>query len=381
MLTEATTAPAVADRIPPILSAAARSTSQVFATLANKLQLPLKAVQASSNTVFDPKKHVAFTEMPKTISMSDIKLKDSPISGVAVSEPFKLFNSQAVENMRQEIFKPEVMDNYKYSSNLAAAQLRGYAKEQAPFIYQAWKNPEVLAIVSKIAGVELVPSTDFEIAHINLSSTAPANKDSELASEIDIAALNNEKPIVDWHTDSYPFVCVTMLSDCTTMTGGETALRTGTGEIMKVRGPTQGCAIILQGRYIEHQALRAYGGCERITSVTSFRPKHHSFPDDTVLTTVRPVSDLDVLYKQFAEYRFSMLHARLDDQLKALRSREGFDTQAVKDFMKEQEAFLAHMNAQMVPKEMVKQGVIDDSHLFSEFNDKNKGAMEVLVEA
>jgi hypothetical protein len=28
-----------------------------------------------------------------------------------------------------------------------------------------------------------------------------------------------------------------MLSDCTNMIGGETALRTGTGEIMKVRGP------------------------------------------------------------------------------------------------------------------------------------------------
>lgn len=383
MLTETATAAAVVDRVPPFLSAAARSTSQVLVNLANKLQLPLKAVQLpNNNTIFDPKKHLAFTEMPKTISMSDIKLKDSPLSGFAVSEPFQLFSPQAVESMRLEIFKPEVMDNYKYSSNLAPAQLRGYAKEQAPFIYQAWKNPEVLAIISKIAGVELIPCTDFELAHINLSSTAPAKRDKESATEIDISTLNNdEKPIVDWHTDSYPFVCVTMLSDCTTMTGGETALRTGTGDIMKVRGPTQGCAVILQGRYIEHQALRAFGGCERITSVTSFRPKHHSFPDDSVLTTVRPVSDLDVLYKQYAEYRFSMLHARLGDQLKALRSGEGFDAQAVKSFLKEQEAFLAHMNSQMVPKEMVKMGVIDDSHLFSEFNEKKNSAMEVLVQA
>ena len=30
-----------------------------------------------------------------------------------------------------------------------------------------------------------------------------------------------------------------MLSDCTEMLGGETALRTGTGEIMRVRGPQQ----------------------------------------------------------------------------------------------------------------------------------------------
>ena len=383
MLTQTETATAVIDGIPPLLSTAAQSTSQALANLATKLQTPLKAVQFSTNNViFDPKKHLAFTGMPKTISMSEIKLKDSPLSGFAVSEPFQLFSPQAVETMREEIFKPEVMDNYKYSSNLAPAQLRKYVKKQAPFIYQAWKSPEVLAIISKIAGVELVPCTDFEIAHINLSSTGPANNDNGSATEIDTSTLDNdEKPIVDWHTDSYPFVCVTMLSDCSTMTGGETALRTGTGEIMKVRGPTQGCAVILQGRYIEHQALRAFGGCERITSVTSFRPKHHSFPDDTVLTTVRPISDLDVLYKQYAEYRFSMLHARLSDQLKTLRSGEGFDAQAVRGFMEEQQAFLAHMNSQMVPKEMVKKGVIDDSHLFSEFNDKKGSAMEVLVEA
>ena len=86
----------------------------------------------------------------------------------------------------------------------------------------------------------------------------------------------DDKPIVDWHTDSYPFVAVVMLSDCTNMIGGETALRTGDGGIFKVRGPQmvrpfplvdishkrsqcKGCAVVLQGRYIEHQALRAFG--------------------------------------------------------------------------------------------------------------------------
>jgi hypothetical protein len=58
-----------------------------------------------------------------------------------------------------------------------------------------------------------------------------------------------------WHYDSFPFVCVTMPSDCTGMVGEETALKTATGEIMKVRGPAmvsfphrkfsiiQGCAV------------------------------------------------------------------------------------------------------------------------------------------
>jgi hypothetical protein len=89
---------------------------------------------------------------------------------------------------------------------------------------------------------------DFEIGHINISIKSEQERNREMAEfaerqqfEADegIAGCpwEDERPIVDWHTDSYPFVCVTMLSDCTNMVGGETALRTGTGEIMKVRGP------------------------------------------------------------------------------------------------------------------------------------------------
>ena len=118
----------------------------------------------------------------------------------------------------------------------------------APFIYDTWKNPETLAIVSKIAGIDLVTEMDFEIGHINISVKSEKQKEEELRAYAEKASAEadegiagcpweDDKPIVDWHTDSYPFVCVTMLSDCTNMIGGETALRTGTGDILKVRGP------------------------------------------------------------------------------------------------------------------------------------------------
>ncbi|KAL9129910.1 MAG: hypothetical protein Q9217_001758 [Psora testacea] len=340
---------------------------------------------------FDPKKHIDFKPPSKVYSMSDIKLADSPISGFAVSEPFQLFTPEAVQCMRAEIFKPKVMNNFQYSSNLAHCQLRGYAAKAAHFIYDAWKHPDTLAIISKVAGIDLIPEMDFEIAHINLSSQSETQKAEELATIRDrqlteedegIAGCpwEDDKPIVDWHTDSYPFVCVTMLSDCTNMIGGETALRTGNGEVVKVRGPQMGCAVVLQGRYIEHQALRAFGTTERITSVTSFRPKHPQCPDDTVLTTVRPISDLSELYFQFSEYRLEMLEERIRNQLKVIRdaSRVGkkFNTRSMKAFLKEQEDFLAHMNKEMVQDEFVVKGDIDDSHLFSEFSVKKKGKPE-----
>lgn len=72
---------------------------------------------------------------------------------------------------------------------------------------------------------------DYEIGHINLS--VPADK-KEYTNMND-----DDDAIVGWHRDSYPFVCVLMMSDTANMVGGETALRTGNGEIKKVRGPSK----------------------------------------------------------------------------------------------------------------------------------------------
>lgn len=77
---------------------------------------------------------------------------------------------------------------------------------------------------------------DLEIAHINLSIQTQESMEEELRAYQE-SDDDDKNALVGWHTDSYPFVCVTMLSDCSQMIGGETALRTGSGEIMKVRGP------------------------------------------------------------------------------------------------------------------------------------------------
>lgn len=109
---------------------------------------------------------------------------------------------------------------------------------RAPFTYDAWYSPEVIARVSEIAGVELVPSFDFEIANINIS----INDQNIQLGVYEDKPDHDRTSAVAWHYDSFPFVCVTMLSDCTGMVGGETALRKPDGEIMKVRGPTMVCS-------------------------------------------------------------------------------------------------------------------------------------------
>ena len=66
----------------------------------------------------------------------------------------------------------------------------------------------------------------------------------------------------------------------------------------------------MQGRYIEHQALKALGGRERISMVTALWPKSPFVRDMTPLTGSRVISNLaemrDFLTEQ-KEYIESML--------------------------------------------------------------------------
>lgn len=50
----------------------------------------------------------------------------------------------------------------------------------------------------------------------------------------------------DWHTDSYPFVCIVMLSDPSDMLGGETVCQKAGDELFPIRFPTSGSAIVMQ---------------------------------------------------------------------------------------------------------------------------------------
>ncbi|PVH76084.1 hypothetical protein DL98DRAFT_551340 [Cadophora sp. DSE1049] len=292
--------------------------------------------------------------------MDDIGLPmTNGISPVAVSEPFPLFTSEAIDIMRSEVFTDEVMNNYSMTSDLIPMSVRGYAPKHAKFTEAAWKHPRTLELISQIAGIDLVVAIDYEIANINISLPAKVKEGNNNG-----ATTVDEVPVVGWHKDSYPFVCVLMMSDTTDMIGGETALRTGTGEIKLVRGPCKGSAVVLQGRYIEHQALRAYGSQERITSITSFRPKDPLVRDDTRLTTIRPISNLVDIYTQVEDYQLENLKARIDAELADMRRDKGsgkYDCNRFKAFAREAVRILQHLDNEIVDEAFVKKGSVVDT--------------------
>jgi hypothetical protein len=98
--------------------------------------------------------------------------------------------------------------------------------------------------------------------------------------------------------------------------------------------------------------------------VTSFRPKSAHLADDTVLRTVRPISDLSELYYEFGEYRLEILEERIRSKLHELRisRRAGkkIETTDFKNFLEKQVAFLNHTNNEMIEEHKVRTGYIEE---------------------
>lgn len=286
------------------------------------------ALKQESSITFDAKKHLSYVPPARNLQMSDIGLEPSPISAFAASEPFPLLSREAILEMRREIFSKPVLDNCLHATRPGSVQIRGMAPRYAPFIHSFWHSPEVLRIMSENAGVELVPAMDYEICHVNVQlglggieavrntpidpppATEHAVAEFEAAKPKKVEVTDQAKPIIEWHKDSHPFVCVVMLSDAQHMVGGETELMGADNKTLKVKAPQMGCAAILQGRYITHTAAPAQNMPERITIVTSFRPKNPTLRDETTNANIRNKSQLTELYYQWATYRLEVLSQR-----------------------------------------------------------------------
>lgn len=207
----------------------------------------------TSQRLFNPAEHLSYEPPSKIISLEDIHFPLSPISPVASSVPFPLLTDTAIRQHRKELFSPGVLDNCLFHPFPNTVMLRGMAPRYAPFIHQFWTSPEVLSIISSIAGVDLVPVMDYEICHTNVQlgiGGVEGLKDIPVIppepTEAEKVRFRNQKEgdgkgerktLVPSHRDSYPFVCVVMLSNAEFMTDGETELEKGDGTTMKVRAP------------------------------------------------------------------------------------------------------------------------------------------------
>jgi len=281
-------------------------------------------INVQSTPKFDAGKHMCFEAPASFTTLKELLLSDrNAISPVAITEPFPLFNLAGVKELRASAFQRDVVLKHARVFKPGVYKMRGYSKD-APFVDAAWRSQAVLDACSKAAGVDLDVVFDYEIGHLNVQiDELCENMDAigdilppamprrtELSNRPQPSVEDQLASVGNWHTDSYPWVCVCMLSDTTGMLGGETGLRKGDGSILKVRGPTAGWAVMMQGGCIDHIALKAFGTGERITMVTSFRPKDPLMRDGSTLRTVKGGSNCDELFLQWSTYRMGLISTR-----------------------------------------------------------------------
>lgn len=75
---------------------------------------------------FNPDTHLNFTDPEEIYSMKEIGREGAGILPVALTTPFSLFTPEAIEQIRAELFMPEILENHHVMSDFASNMLRGY---------------------------------------------------------------------------------------------------------------------------------------------------------------------------------------------------------------------------------------------------------------
>lgn len=231
--------------------------------------------------------------------------------------------------------------------------------QEATFIKQAWYHPATQAAINYAFGAALKPlPRESDVGYVNVmlgkEGLAGVYKMNENpAAPLPPARLSeiqrseyDDIPVDAWHKDMVPVVCVVMLSDTSTMEGGETAIRRGDGSIVKARGASMGGCVLMQGGLTEHSALRATNAAERVSMVTSYCFADADADDScTTLKSCDPVNDdMPVLQSIFLEYKLARLRDRCQSAMENLRQRRGngelLSREDVEPWVKDQITFL-----------------------------------------
>ncbi|OQE12102.1 hypothetical protein PENVUL_c001G03686 [Penicillium vulpinum] len=298
--------------------------------------------------------------------MQDLLLKQSPTaSPIAATVPFPLLSAEGVKAYRRALFQKEVIDKCSSSPFPGTLVLRNAVK-QSKFVNDFWTHPETMRIVSEAVGVPLEVVMPTEIGHTNIqvggatiAEMASKLKVEPMVERLELSPedrtynpLKDASAIIPWHYDSYPYVCVLMLSNTEGMIGGETYIKKGDGEAQKVEGPQLGHAVMLQGGEVCHLAARAKGVKERISTITSYRSTVPNVYDSSYITNVRPYADTNSLYPEWTQYRLRKLRDELTHYLDKTEEEDpAQEREGIQNLIDQQIDYLRRTSRQMVDPE------------------------------
>ncbi|KAH7136717.1 hypothetical protein B0J13DRAFT_640158 [Dactylonectria estremocensis] len=232
---------------------------------------------------FDPAIHLNYHPPTARHTFTELGLpvpKGCP--DMCYTEPFRLFSEEGVRMIRREVFRRSFLDKYMKTwgeNDYCIIRGHGHVKGDGTFMKQAWNHPVTQATINSAYGHALRLQTgEVAMGYINVqlgeNSVGSPYELSEMPMKPRPLAENpnpDEEEILDmWHKDMAPAVLVLMLSDTSTMLGGETVIKMGNGQTIKARGASVGGAVMMTGGYLRHSAVRVQNCGERLSMVNSY---------------------------------------------------------------------------------------------------------------
>lgn len=315
--------------IPPRAVAKMSRPSYVVAGPKLPRGIPAGFELASNEAAFDPAVHLSM-EIPTAVWSSDFERFPFPHSAkspegfkLGYCEPFRLLSEEGVQVLRGIMEANEV---HAKSNERIPKCLRGLAY-RSQFVRDLTYSPEVLELVSQLAGKPLAPhGMPMNIGHTNWGRKVNGENGEEAV-------------IVDqWHVDSVDYVMVLILSDLSKMVGGDLEvlhkagvrdnaefLQAGIGpdmqkHVRKVAYPGAGYCIFMHGSQILHRVSPiSFADEARISCVTSYMSRNVFDEDSTRFHTFKhqdPEHVSAVEYARHQAWRVGGVMEYLQEKLK-----------------------------------------------------------------
>ena len=278
--------------------------------------------------VFDASVHLALEKPEHTANLQSLGYQPNELghceSDFAYSSAFRILSCEGVAAMHHVC--EQIYDNRNTSTGTGANRLGSYARGagyRSTFIRDFCDSLELAKHLSEIAGVTLG------------RHSVPA-----VACGINYAPDDITKAIDTWHVDSVAFDVVMMLSDPTTLKGGEFQVFDGTkhegqallgiegeegrdaqlpGErVITIPFPEAGFGFLQQGTMIFHRACRLLAKASRITMIPSFEVLPAHADDSTNSINMADWEDPSIC-PELARHEIWRASARLDALLQEIQ--------------------------------------------------------------
>lgn len=280
-------------------------------------QLPDGYEWFDQEPVFDPKQHLALQKPTSVTLLSEFGYSDDVIatvaSPIAVSSPFRVLSDEGAQilltvsrRLRAHAISCERIDN----------MVRGGCY-RSRFLRDLCLDSSVTELLCDVYQTDVAPHTmPLHLGHINFSP-------EDLSRAVD-----------KWHHDTLPLDYVMMVTDPTTLDGGQFEYFVGTKQEMAelaAQGETPprdrvvapafngpGYAIALHGNMVVHRGAALNKAAERISMVNGYVCTDTSRDDQHRHKDLTLVDDPNALYAEWARHAAWRARERLDTLLETI---------------------------------------------------------------